>query len=466
LDRRYFSRRFILCNSQTSLVSKPLKICVLGGGESGLGAALLAQKLGHEVWLSDRGTLASKYRDALQDAGIKHEEGGHTENEILEADIVIKSPGIPGTVALIQKIKNQGIEVISEIEFAYRHCQGTIIAITGTNGKTTVTSMIHHLLKVAKEEVALVGNIGLSFAAAVAEGPHKYYALEVSSFQLDDIVHFKPHIAILTNITPDHLDRYNYQLEKYAAAKMRIFENQDAEDHFIYNADDELSLQFLAKYPRQSKSWQLSLQDSVSNGAQVNKQNNIEIIINQQIDMDINELALQGKHNTYNSMASGVAGRLLNIRKEAIRESMASFDSIEHRLESVLQIYGIEFINDSKATNVNSTWYALESMQKPTVWIAGGVDKGNDYSQLELLAQEKVKALICLGEDNSKLHAAFDTKIPLVIDAADMDEAVRMAYKMGEKGDAVLLSPACASFDLFENYEDRGRQFKHAVRQL
>lgn len=447
-------------------MSQSLNICVLGGGESGFGAVKLALKQGHSVWLSDKGSLAEKYRLALRELGVDFEEGQHTEARVLSSDLVIKSPGIPEKAPLIQALRAKGVSIISEIEFAARYCKGTIVAITGTNGKTTVTSLVYHLLQKANKKVALVGNIGSSFAGSVADGDHDYYALEISSFQLDDIVSFKPHIAILTNITPDHLDRYNYEIDRYAAAKMRIFENQGPEDFFIYCADDPLSIHYLAQYPRKSQSLALSLEQAVEQGAQWNTDKKIEIILNQQIDMDINELALQGKHNTYNSMASGVAGRLLNIRKETIRESLASFESIEHRLESVLQIYGIEFINDSKATNVNSTWYALESMQKPTIWIAGGVDKGNDYSQLLKLAKEKVKALICLGEDNSKLHAAFEGQIPLVIDAASMDEAVRMSYKLGDKGDAVLLSPACASFDLFENYEDRGRQFKYAVRQL
>lgn len=447
-------------------MTKTLNICVLGGGESGLGAVRLAHKLGHRVWLSDRGPLPQDQIEALKGMAIPFEQGQHSEAQILESDLIIKSPGIPEQAPLIQSIRETGIELISEIEWGARHCKGTLIAITGTNGKTTITSLIYHLLETAGKDVALVGNIGKSFAGAIAERDHDYYALEVSSFQLDDIVAFKPHIAILSNITPDHLDRYNNSIDQYAAAKMRIFENQDSEDHFIFCADDPLSQQYLSQYSGKSKRWALSQQEPVDNGAQLNSENKIEIIINQHIDMDINELALQGKHNTYNSMASGVAGRLLNIRKEAIRDSLSSFDSIEHRLESVLHIYGMEFINDSKATNVNSTWYALESMQKPTIWIAGGVDKGNDYSQLQKLADEKVKALICLGLDNSKLHAAFEGKVPLVIDAADMDEAVRMAYKMGDKGDAVLLSPACASFDLFESYEDRGRQYKTAIRQL
>lgn len=447
-------------------MKEALHICVLGGGESGLGAARLAKARGHKVWLSDGGNLADKWTQALEREQIPYETNQHSTDQILESDLIIKSPGIPEKAPIIQAIRKAGLELISEIEWAYRHCQGTLIAITGTNGKTTVSSMIYHLLKTASKDVALVGNIGKSFAGSIADGHHDYYALEVSSFQLDDIVDFKPHIAILTNITPDHLDRYDQQIDNYAAAKMRIFENQGPEDHCIFCADDPLSNKYLNPLDLKAQKWALSQERTVEQGAHLNQNKHLEIIINQQIDMDINELALQGKHNTYNSMASGVAGRLLNIRKEAIRESLSSFESIEHRLESVLQIYGIEFINDSKATNVNSTWYALESMQKPTIWIAGGVDKGNDYSQLQKLAAEKVKALICLGEDNSKLHAAFENTVPLVIDAADMDEAVRMAYKMGDKGDAVLLSPACASFDLFDSYEDRGRQYKNAVRQL
>lgn len=443
-----------------------MNISILGGGESGYGAALLAQAKGHTVWLSDGGKLKEEYRQLLTESKITFEEGSHSEEKILQSDLIIKSPGIPEKAAIIQKIRAKGIELISEVEFAYRYCEGQIIAITGTNGKTTVTKLIHHILTNGGLNCALVGNIGDSFAASVAKGKHDYYALEVSSFQLDDIIQFKPYISIITNITEDHLDRYEYSIDKYAAAKLRIFENQDENDHFIYCADDPLTNRYLAQAKVNAHQWALSLEKEVDNGAYQTSENNLRIIINKQEDMDINELALQGKHNRYNSLASGVAGRLLNIRKESIRESLSSFESVEHRLEPVLEIYGINFINDSKATNVNSTWYALESMQNPTIWIAGGVDKGNDYSQLIPLIQNRVKALICLGVDNDKLHREFDSVIPMVIDAANMDEAVRMAYKMGEKGDNVLLSPACASFDLFENYEDRGRQFKAAVRKL
>ncbi len=441
-------------------------IAVLGGGESGLGAALLAKKLGQNVFLSDAGIIKEKYHRKLNQANIEFEESQHSSERILASDLIIKSPGIPEKAPLIQAIRTAGIPMISEVEYASRFCQGKIIAITGTNGKTTTTKLCYHLLKNAGLKVSMVGNVGESFAAAVAENGYDYYVVEVSSFQLDDIKDFKPFIAVLTNITEDHLDRYDYNIDLYAAAKMRIFENQDENDHFIYSADDPLCQKYLNDQEIKAQQYQLSLTKSVEQGAYLADNNIFKIILNKKEDMDINELALQGKHNSYNSLASGVAGRLLNIRKETIRESMANFDSIEHRLEPVLQIYGINFINDSKATNVNSTWYALESMKEPTIWIAGGVDKGNDYSQLLPLVKQHVKAIICLGTDNSKLHAEFDGEVEMVLDAADMDEAVRMAYKIGEKGNNVLLSPACASFDLFENYEDRGRQFKDAVRKL
>lgn len=441
-------------------------IAVLGGGESGVGAALLAKKLGHKVFLSDAGIIKEKYHRQLSQAAIDFEENTHSTERILACDLIVKSPGIPEKAPLIQAIRAAGISLISEVEFAYRFCEGKIIAITGTNGKTTTTKLCYHLLKNAGLNAAMVGNVGDSFAAAVAENNCDYYVVEISSFQLDDIKDFKPFIAILTNITEDHLDRYEHSIDLYAEAKMRIFENQDENDHFIYSADDPLSEKYLKTKNIKAQQYQLSLEKPVEQGAFLADNNIFKIILNKKEDMDINELALQGKHNSYNSLASSVAGRLINIRKETIRESMANFDSIEHRLEPVLQIYGINFINDSKATNVNSTWYALESMKEPTIWIAGGVDKGNDYAQLLPLVKQHVKAIICLGTDNSKLHAEFDGEVEIVVDAADMDEAVRMAYKIGEKGNNVLLSPACASFDLFENYEDRGRQFKDAVRKL
>lgn len=444
-------------------MSKRNYISIIGAGESGTGAALLAQKLGHGVFLSDAKAIPEKFRKQLVHAGIEFEEGQHNHERILQSDLIIKSPGIPEKAALIVAVRKAGVEMISEVEFAWLHCQGKVVAITGTNGKTTTTSLVYHIMKKAGLNCKLVGNVGKSFAAAVAEGPAEYYALEVSSFQLDDIKEFSPDISILLNITPDHLERYE-SFTEYRQAKFKIFENQTENQHFIYNLDDEAITQHLPESIRAQRH-PISHEVAVQAGAYKLESNSLTIITNQE-SMNIDDLALQGKHNAYNSMAAGLSARLLGIRKETIRESLAGFESVEHRLESVLQIYGMNFINDSKATNVNSTWYALESMQSPTIWIAGGVDKGNDYSQLYNLVEKKVKALICLGADNSKLHKAFDDKVSLVIDAANMDEAVRMAYKMGEKGDTVLLSPACASFDFFENFEDRGRQFKQAVRDL
>lgn len=447
-------------------MSNPGKIAILGAGESGIGAALLAQKQGYEVFLSDGGAIKPIYRKQLQDLQVNFEEGQHSYDQILSADLIVKSPGIPEKAEVIKKIREKGIELISEIEFGYRYCKGRIIAITGSNGKTTTTLLTYEILKNAGLNVALAGNVGKSFAAVVAEGESDYYVLEVSSFQLDDISSFKPHIAILTNITSDHLDRYDYKMENYAASKFAITRYQDEGDFFIWNKDDPETLKYKDNFDIKATSYAISLQPEPIEGAWLDKDKTIHITLKNQEQMNINELALQGKHNTYNSMASGLAGKLLGIRKEAIRESLAGFESIEHRLEPVLSVYGIQFINDSKATNVNSTWYALESMQTPTIWIVGGVDKGNDYSELFQLVDEKVKAIICLGQDNTKLHREFDNRVDMIIDAADMDEAVRMAYKMGDRGDTVLLSPACASFDLFENYEDRGRQFKEAVRRL
>ncbi|MEQ9263214.1 MAG: UDP-N-acetylmuramoyl-L-alanine--D-glutamate ligase [Owenweeksia sp.] len=441
-------------------------IVVLGGGESGYGAALLAKRNGYSVFLSDGGALKDKYKHRLQEEAIDFEEGGHTDDHIFKAGLVIKSPGIPEKATIVRSLRSKNIPIISEVEWAYRFCKGKVVAITGSNGKTTTTMLTNHILKKAKLDVAMVGNIGDSFAASVAEKDHDYYVLEVSSFQLDDITSFKPHIAILTNITPDHLDRYEYKMENYAQSKFAIGRYQEKDDYFIYNTDDAETLNYLDQYKPQSHLLPISLEKQLEEGAFTNEQKHIHINLKNQEAMSINELALQGKHNAYNSMAAGLAGKLLGIRKEVIRESLAGFESIEHRLEPVLQVYGIEFINDSKATNVNSTWYAMESMQKPTIWIVGGVDKGNDYSQLHKLVKEKVKAIVCLGADNTKLHAEFEEMVPFMIDAADMDEAVRISYKLGTKNDAVLLSPACASFDLFENYEDRGRQFKAAVRRL
>lgn len=442
------------------------KIAILGAGESGVGAAMLAQKQGFDILVSDGGKIKPEYREKLNKLAIPYEEGTHTYEQILIADLVVKSPGIPAKAEIVKAIVEKGIELISEIEFGARYCKGKIVAITGSNGKTTTTLLTHHILKNAGLNVVLAGNIGSSLAGSIAERDADYYVVEVSSFQLDDINSFKPHIAILTNITPDHLDRYDYKLENYAASKFAITRYQDENDFFIWNMDDPETLNYKDNFDIKAKSLAISLKPKPIEGAWLDENNTIHITLNNQEQMSINELALQGKHNTYNSMASGLASKLLGIRKESIRESLAGFDSIEHRLEPVLQVYGVQYINDSKATNVNSTWYALESMQTPTVWIVGGVDKGNDYSELYDLVDDKVKAIICLGTDNSKLHKAFDGRVDLIIDAADMDEAVRMSYKMADKGDSVLLSPACASFDLFENYEDRGRQFKQAVRNL
>lgn len=440
-------------------------IAILGAGESGLGAALLAQKLGYQPYVSASAAPAPAFAKAFAEAGL-HCELGHDEARLQEAAIIVKSPGIPSELPLLQRLQANGAEIISELEFAARHCRGRIIAVTGTNGKTTVTRLIYHILQRAGLDVALVGNVGLSFAASVAQGQHDYYALEVSSFQLDDVRDFAPHIAVFTNLTPDHLDRYQGDISRYAAAKFKITARQGPDDFFIYNGDDPLLAQYWPAQATAAQCLAFSLTEMPPLGAGPGSQDLILIKTPNQEQMSINELSLQGKHNRSNSMAAGLASRLLKIRKETIRDSLASFESVEHRLEPVLEIYGIQFINDSKATNVNSTWYALESMQSPTIWIAGGVDKGNDYSQLLPLVQEKVKALICLGTDVEKLRSEFDGKVATVIEAASMDEAVRMAYRLGEKGDTVLLSPACASFDLFENYEDRGRQFKNAVREL
>ncbi len=444
----------------------PKNIVVLGGGESGVGAALLAKAKGHAVFLSDGGNLKEKYQQQLASADIAHESGTHSTAKILAANLIIKSPGIPEKAEIIQAIRAKGIELISEIEFASRYCQGKVIAITGSNGKTTTASLIYDIFKRDGQSVALGGNIGVSFASLLLQEPKDYYVLEISSFQLDDINSFAPDVSLILNFSPDHLDRYNYKMENYVAAKFNLVKYQSQDQFFIYNSDDAETQNWMEKNNIAAQKIGFSLNKDLTVGACLNSDKEIQIKLQNQKNMSINELALQGKHNVYNSMAAGLAARMLNIRKESVRESLAGFESIEHRLEHVLNIFGIEFINDSKATNINSTWYALDSMQKPTVWIVGGVDKGNDYSELHALVEKNVKAIVCLGVDNAKIHAAFEDKVPFMIDAADMNEAVRIAYKLGEKGDTVLLSPACASFDLFENYEDRGRQFKEAVRGL
>ncbi len=435
-------------------------------GESGVGAAILAKKEGFKVFVSDRGQIQEEYKKVLLHHEIDWEEGKHSEDRVLNALEVIKSPGIPDTVPLIVTLVEKGVSVISEIEFAGRYAKGKLICITGSNGKTTTTLMIHHMLEKAGLNVAVCGNIGDSFARLVAEGDHDYYVVEISSFQLDGMYEFKADVAVLLNITPDHLDRYDYDMQKYVDSKFRIIQNQTGVDAFIYNHDDELIQKELEK--RSIKSWMLpfSHEEELEEGAYIANKQIITNIKNQQTKMSIHELAQQGRHNAYNSMASSVAGRVLEIRKEIIRESLSDFQNVEHRLEHVAHVNGIEFINDSKATNVNSTWYALESMQKPTIWIAGGVDKGNDYDFLAGLVKQKVVGIVCLGKDNSKLHGAFDGIVENVLDASNAVEAVGLAYRLAKKGYQVLLSPACASFDLFENYEDRGNQFKRAVRSL
>lgn len=441
------------------------KLVVLGGGESGVGAALLGKAKNCDVFLSDKGTINKKYKDVLLNHGIEFEDGMHTASKILKADVVVKSPGIPDTVPLVQQIKEKGIPIISEIELASKFTDAMLIAITGSNGKTTTSYLTHHLLK-TELNVGLAGNIGESFAKQVVDFDHSHYVLEVSSFQLDDIEQFRPHIALLINISPDHLDRYNYKFENYVASKFRIVENQTNQDYFIYDADDEVIAGWMQNHKIQSKLLPFSLNSTVEEGAYYKNKNIIITIDNNQIIMPTENLALEGKHNIKNAMAASTVAHLLKIRKQTIRESLENFQGVEHRLEHVLKINKVQYINDSKATNVNATYFALESMDAPTVWIVGGVDKGNDYRELFPFVNEKVKAIICLGVDNSKLIEAFGNMVDIIVETQYMSEAVKIAYKVAESGDNVLLSPACASFDLFENYEDRGRQFKNAVRNL
>jgi UDP-N-acetylmuramoylalanine--D-glutamate ligase len=442
------------------------RIVILGGGESGAGAAVLAKQKGFDVFVSDKGAIKEKYKDVLSHHGIEWEEKQHTEKLILNADEIIKSPGIPNTVPLVQQLKKQGTPIISEIEFAARYTNAKLICITGSNGKTTTATIVHHILEKAGMNVALGGNVGNSFAKLVAEKNYDYYVLELSSFQLDDMYEFRADIAILTNITPDHLDRYDYKLENYAASKFRITQNQTAEDAFIFCLDDEVTKEEMKKRKIVARQFPFSIHERVEEGAWLNKNEIILTINNNQLSMTIEELALQGKHNVYNSMAGGIAGRLLEVRKEVIRESLSDVQSVEHRMEFVARINNIDFINDSKATNINSTWYALESVDAPIVWIVGGVDKGNDYATLFEMVKEKVKSIICLGKDNAKIIKAFSGKVETIVEAGSAQEAVNLAYRMATKGDTVLLSPACSSFDLFENYEDRGQKFKAAVRSL
>ncbi|RZM26615.1 MAG: UDP-N-acetylmuramoyl-L-alanine--D-glutamate ligase [Pedobacter sp.] len=442
-------------------------IVVLGAGESGVGAAMLAQKQGFDVFVSDFGIIPGQYKTQLEALNVPFEEQQHTASKILEAIEVIKSPGIPDTVSIIKEIKSKEIPVISEIEFAKRYTTAKTVCITGSNGKTTTTMLTYHILKNAGLNVGLAGNIGHSFAAQVATADFDWYVLELSSFMLDDMHEFKADIAVLLNITPDHLDRYDYKLGNYAASKMRITRNQSADDVFIYCADDEETIKVLKKNRINAKAYPFSIRKKVENGAYLEgDQLHININLNDQYTMSISELALQGKHNIYNSMASGIVAKVLDIRNTTIRESMEDFKNIEHRLEFVAKINGVNYINDSKATNVNSTWYALESVSNEVILIMGGVDKGNDYEMLKDMVSKKVKAIVCLGKDNKRIHEAFEDDVEIIVNTFSANEAVQVAYHLAKKGDTVLLSPACASFDLFKNYEDRGNQFKAAVKEL
>lgn len=442
------------------------RLVVLGGGESGVGTAILAKKENFEVFLSDMGQIKDKYKQLLEEHGIAYEEGQHTEDLILNADEIMKSPGIPKKVALIQKLEAKGVSIISEIEFASRYTDAKIIAITGSNGKTTTTSLMFHILKQAGLNVGLGGNIGKSFAKSVAEDNFDYYVLEVSSFQLDDIkTDFKPYVAILLNITPDHLDQYNYQFDLYAKAKFRITENQDENDYFIYNLDDPKTMEMIDQMNIRAHRKPFTMMDA-TNEAYANNELFRVSDSNGDFTMLVNDLGLIGKHNVSNSLAAAVAAKIIEINNQDLKKSLSDFKSVEHRLEPVLTIGGIDFINDSKATNVNATYYALESMTKPIVWIVGGTDKGNDYSEVLPFVKKKVKAIVCLGVDNTKIIDFFSPYIDTIVETNNMKDCVAQSYQLATKGETVLLSPACASFDLFKGYEDRGNQFKENVRKL
>ena len=442
------------------------RLVVLGGGESGVGTAILAKKENFDVFLSDMGQIKDKYKQLLEEHGIAYEEGQHTEELILNADEVMKSPGIPKKAALIQKLEEKGVSIISEIEFASRYTDAKIIAITGSNGKTTTTSLMFHILKQAGLNVGLGGNIGKSFAKSVAEDNFDYYVLEVSSFQLDDIkTDFKPYVAILLNITPDHLDQYNYQFDLYAKAKFRITENQDENDYFIYNLDDPKTMEMIDQIDIRAHRKPFTMMDA-TNEAYANNELFRVNDSNGDFTMLVNDLGLIGKHNVSNSLAAAVAAKIIDINNEDLKKSLSDFKSVEHRLEPVLTIGGIDFINDSKATNVNATYFALESMTKPVVWIVGGTDKGNDYNEVLPFVKKKVKAIVCLGVDNAKIVDFFSPYIDTIVETNTMKDCVEQSYKLATKGETVLLSPACASFDLFNGYEDRGDQFKENVRKL
>ena len=444
-----------------------MRLVVLGGGESGVGTAILGKKKGYDVFVSDFGKIKENYKEVLTINGIAWEDEKHTEEFILNADVVMKSPGIPEKAPIVKKLIEKGISVISEIEFAIQFTDATTVGITGSNGKTTTTLLTYHLLKQGGLNVGLAGNIGKSFAWQVAENKHDIYVLELSSFQLDGIINYKPHIAIITNISPDHLDRYNYDYNLYIDSKFRITKNQTEADYLIYDNEDEAIQNWLKKNAIKAHKVPFSLVTKPENEGGFLEENNMNTTIkNDTFTMPINELALEGKHNIKNAMAATAVAQLLNIRKQTIRESLTNFQGAEHRLEKVLKIQGVQYINDSKATNVNSVFYALDSMTTPTVWIVGGVDKGNDYDELMPLVREKVKAIVCLGVDNTKISNAFNNVVDIMVETTSMAEAVQIAQRLAEKGDTVLLSPACASFDLFENYEDRGKQFKQAIYNL
>ncbi len=441
------------------------RIVVLGAGESGIGAARLAKIKGYQVFVSDKEIIKKDTQSVLKNHEIEWEQGKHTESLILNADEIVKSPGVPDNIPLLIKARKKGIPVISEIEFAYRFTNAKIIAISGSNGKTTTTMLIYHILKNADKDVEMAGNVGRSMAGMLIHQDPEFLVLELSSFQLDGMVDFNPDIAILLNITPDHLDRYDYQFENYVDSKMKLIQNQGAEDAFIYNADDEVILSAMEKLEIHSKKYPFSLKQKVDKGAYTENETVI-INIKQKFTMSLHKIALQGKHNTYNTMASGIAANLVSIRKENIRESLSDFKNIPHRLEHVGMVNGIEFINDSKATNINSTWYALDTIKGPLVWIVGGIDKGNNYEMIEKMVAEKVKAIVCLGKDNKKIIEAFEDIIEPIEEASSAEEAVSKAYYLARPGEKVLLSPACASFDLFESYEDRGDKFKKAVKSI
>jgi UDP-N-acetylmuramoylalanine--D-glutamate ligase len=451
------------CDTQSEIMKL---MVVLGAGESGVGTAILAKKRDYLVFVSDNGKIKEKYKNVLEHFEIDWEEEQHSEDKILNADVVMKSPGIPDTVPLVKKLVDKGVPVISEIEFAAKHTDATIIGITGSNGKTTTTMLTYSILKKGGLNVGMAGNIGDSFAKMVAEHDYDFYVLEISSFQLDGIVDFKPNIAVITNITPDHLDRYDHSFENYVSSKFRIVQNQNPEDSLIYDCDDDVIVSWLENNPIRSKLLPFTINEKLKEGAWLENDRILIRTENKTIEMEADSLALEGLHNLKNTMAASTVAKLVGIRKDTIRESIQNFQGAAHRLEKVLKIHHVQYINDSKATNVNATYYALESIKTPIVWIVGGIDKGNDYKVLMPLVREKVKAIICLGMDNSKIKYAFGNVVDLFVETYAMSEAVKVAYKIAERGDTVLLSPACASFDLFKNYEDRGNQFKEAIKNL